>query len=104
MFSSSKNHQTGAETRNSPTYRRGLRLSNDVPVRQNTSPSMARQYPSHIGKNPQCVRGPCRVQLRGQKMRIRPNPSQPCKGSVDRSVPICLLLIFVVISQVYTEN
>src|SRR5512145_2510451 len=36
-LSNSKIHQTGAETRNSPTYLRGLRLSSDVPVRQNTS-------------------------------------------------------------------
>src|SRR5215211_7294351 len=39
MLSSSKIHQTGAESRNSPTYLRGLRLNSDVPVRQWTTPS-----------------------------------------------------------------
>src|SRR5829696_9688748 len=40
MLSNSKIHQTGAEIRNNPKYLRGLRLNNDVPVRQWTRPSM----------------------------------------------------------------
>src|ERR1041384_6273892 len=39
----SKIHHTGAEIRKSPTYLRGLRVSNDVPVRQTTSASIVRQ-------------------------------------------------------------
>src|SRR5215207_7247816 len=76
-LSSSKIHQTGAETRNSPAYLRWLRVNRDVPVRQTTSPSIARQYPSHNGKKPQCVRVPVNVQLRIQKTMIRLNPIQP---------------------------
>src|SRR5215212_10117673 len=57
-----------------------------------------------MGKNPQCVRGPCRVQLRVQKMIIRPNPNQPCKGSLVFSFSIRLVSIFVVIPQVYTDK
>src|SRR5689334_7186370 len=34
MLSSSKTHQTGAETRNKPRYFSGLLVSSDVPVRQ----------------------------------------------------------------------
>src|SRR5690242_20591824 len=68
-FSSSKIHQKGAETRKSSKYLRELRVSNDVPVRQSTKPSMARQYPSHSGKKPHWVRGPCKAQLRAQKIR-----------------------------------
>src|SRR6266508_6659228 len=103
MLRSSKIHHAGAETRNKPTYLCGLRLSKDVPVRQKTRPSMVRQYPSHSGKKPQCVRGPCSVQLRVQKRMIRLSPIHACQGSVDLSVATCLFLIFVVIPQVYTE-
>src|SRR5215212_448073 len=42
-LSSSKIHQTGAESRNSPKYLRALRLNSDVPVRQRTNPSKVRQ-------------------------------------------------------------
>src|SRR5215211_3559325 len=104
MFSSSKIHQTGAETRKSPTYLRGLRLSKDVPVRHRTSPSIVRQYPNHNGKNPQWVRAPVKVQLSAQNRMTNPSPNQPCKGNFDPSFSRVLLLIVVVIRQVYTEN
>jgi hypothetical protein len=58
-------------------YCRQLRVSKDVRVRQKTSPSTVKQYPSHIGKNPQFVRGPLKLQLRNQKRPARINPSQP---------------------------
>ena len=102
-LNSSKNHQTGAETINNPTYLRGLRVIRDVPVRQKTRPSIVRQYPSHNGKKPQWVRGPVNIQLITQKMRIKPIPSHPCKGSLLFSLIILFVLILVVILQVYTE-
>ena len=68
------------------------------------NPPIATQYPSHNGKNPQCVRGPCNVQLRIQKITIRLNPNQPCKGSLNFSAGILFVFTLVVMRQVYTER
>ena len=100
-LSSSNNHQIGAETRNRPTYFRQSRVNRDVPVRQKTSPSIVRQYPSHSGKKHQLVRVPGKLQLRIQKMMTRPSPNQPCKGNLGFS--FSMLLMSVAIFQVYTE-
>jgi hypothetical protein len=45
-----------------------------------TIASTVRQYPNHMGKKPQCVRGPDRDQFMIQKVMDRTMPIQPCIG------------------------
>jgi hypothetical protein len=73
----SKSHQAGTEMKKSATYATGLRVNNEWPFRVRTSASMVRQYPSHMGKNPQCVRSPVKDQFMIQKIMANNKPSLP---------------------------
>ena len=66
-------------------------VNKDVPVRQETSASTIRQYPTHRGKNAHCVRRPVRDQFNIQNTTARTSPNQPCRGNFFTLVSICQL-------------
>lgn len=76
----SKSHQAGAEIKNSDTKARGLRVSNEWPLRLKTRASTVRQYPNHMGKKPQWVREPERDQFVIQNTIVKAMPIQPYIG------------------------
>lgn len=89
----SNNHQEGADTAKSPLYFFQFRVSREVLLRKNTRASTVRQYPSHIGKKPQCVRSPSSFQFRNQKAAISSIPIQPCSGNFGWLFELLLFFI-----------